>query len=123
MIKENNNSIDHDESNQVNSTFPTAENISLYTRIKNEIAEKSTTEVAKTFADSQQQAESGNYAEAVQLITSLALSGNVYAQMLLYEYYSHLDRQKDAIMWLQRASKQHQAWTGVTGKKCEKGNC
>jgi TPR repeat protein len=105
--EENNSDNDLNKSAQADGIFPTAEYTALYARIKNEIIEHSTDEVAKAFADSQHQAASGNYMAAIQLINSLALSGNVYAQMLLYEYYSHLDQHKDAIMWLQRASKQH----------------
>ena len=108
MKKEENNSNDNlDKSARANGIPPATEYTSLYTHINNEIIEYSTYEVANTFADSQHQAESGNYMAALQLINSLALSGNVYAQMMLYEYYSHLDQHKDAIMWLQRASKQH----------------
>jgi len=106
MKKEDNSDDNLDESTQANSILPTVAYTSLFAHINNEIIEYSTYEVANTFSDAQHQAESGNYMAAIQLINSLALSGNVYAQMMLYEYYSHLDKHKDAIMWLQRASKQ-----------------
>ena len=96
-----------DEPVQPESIYYATGYTSLYSRIKDEIIDTSTEAEAGVFDDSHKKAGSGNYLEAAQSIKSLALSGNVYAQMLLYEYYNRLDQSKEAIMWLQRASKKH----------------
>jgi len=97
----------NDKSIPSDSLFPTTGYSSIFERLKDEILERSTEKEVGAFVDSRNRAESGDYAEAIESIKTLAFSGNVYAQMLLYEYNHLLDQPKEAIMWLQRASKQH----------------
>ena len=96
-----------DKSLSSDSLYPTTGSTSIFERLKDEILERSTEKEVNAFAVSRNRAEAGDYTEAIQSIKSLAFGGNVYAQMLLYEYNNLLDQPKEAIMWLQRASKQH----------------